>query len=826
MVSILAKNTKILCLAVLMITFAACINEKSDMQLQFNLPENWHLFSDAFEDSIPASVPGNVYLDMYEAGIIPDPFFSDNADSLRKYSTVDFRYSLWFDAPKINTRHLDLQFLGVDTRSDVILNGDTLGETNNMFRSYRFPVREKLRMGKNHLEIIIHSPDDVAAKRAATDSLNLPDDRAYLRKAPFQSGWDWSPDLPGCGVWKPVHFLSWNDALTEHASIQTIACNSTSADMELLVYMQVDKPGKYTFKLSGDNVDLIEKRTLHEGNQSLRFPFSIKNPQRWYPNGMGEAHLYQSELEISNTTSIYRDSLSYGVRTIELRRKADSIGESFEFVVNGKPVFARGANYVPQDVFLQRSDHQSLLEDAVHAGFNMLRVWGGGIYESDRFYALCDSLGIMVWQDFMFACTLYPGSDAFFANVKSEVNKQVKRLSGHPCLALWCGNNEVKNAWYDWGWQDVYGWSSEDSAAIWESNRRLFEDSIPAWIQQTGLHTDYLSSSPVWGWGHPESLTQGDNHYWGVWWGDEPFESYYEHTGRFMSEFGFQAYPNMNSIEKFTDPEDRKIESPVMKSHQKHPFGDERIQEFAAMYTGLSDDFEDYAMRTQMLQARGIANAIRWFRLSPRCAGSLYWQYNDSWPAISWSSRDYYGGLKALHYTAKRAHEQNMLFARQVGDSLCWYAISDADKDKLQLEVTWMDFNGNLLHHKACNISLKAGEPGVVEAAFAAGGADGCMAHAVLSQAGELLAYYTYWPEKPVNMKLSEPSVQIREVNVNGMVCLEISSDVFVPMLILESSKRLSDNAFSLIPGKHHVVRVTGGNLKKKDVRVWWYASE
>ncbi|MGM0624534.1 MAG: beta-mannosidase [Bacteroidota bacterium] len=818
------KNTKILHLTVVLLIFACCKHEKSDLQRQIDPGGNWYLFSDAFTDSIPASVPGNVYLDMQRAGIISRPYLSDNAKNLRKYSAYTYRYSLRFEKPEASLPQLGLLFEGIDTRADVLLNGDTLGKTNNMFRSWRFSVDNKLIDGKNHLEVIIHSPDSVAAKHAAADSLLLPQQRAYLRKAPFQSGWDWAPALPGAGIWKPVHLETYADARIEHAAVHTLKCDSTKADMLLRVRMLVETPGKYQVRLSGEGISLEKNQDLEKGSNTVMLPFQIDNPNLWFPNGMGKPVLYNASLKISNSAYSYHDSLRFGVRSIELRRKKDSIGESFGFYVNNRPVFARGANYVPQDVFLQRSNHQALLSDAVHAGFNLLRVWGGGIYESDRFYAICDSLGIMVWQDFMFACTLYPGDDNFFANVKAEVTEQTVRLSGHPCLALWCGNNEVKNAWFDWGWQDVYGWNKKDSAAIWDANRRLFEDSIPKWLHKSGAQEDYLSSSPVWGWGHPESLTEGDNHYWGVWWGDELFSSYYEHTGRFMSEFGFQAYPNISSIEKFTAPEDRRTESKIMQAHQKHPFGEERIREFADIYTGAGDSFEDYAMRTQMLQARGISDAIRWFRISPRCAGSLYWQFNDAWPAISWSSRDYYGGLKALHYTAKRAHQENMLFAREFRDTLIWYAISDKDKKNLSLDVCWIDFNGDVLYNKTFDINLKAGKRFMVEDTFAAVATESCIAHAVLSQGGEPLAYYTYWPEKAVTMDLPEANVQIREVERNAGTRLEITTDVFIPMLILESRLRLSDNAFSLLPGETHYIYAEGNNsLTKDDVRVWWY---
>ena len=313
---------------------------------------------------------------------------------------------------------------------------------------------------------------------------------------------------------------------------------------------------------------------------------------------------------------------------------------------------------------------------------NMLRIWGGGIYEDDRFYALCDSLGIMIWQDFMFACALYPGDDVFSENVTEEVRQQTDRLRGHACMALWCGNNEVSNAWFDWGWQSVFNWAPEDSAKIWDQNARLFEQAIPGILTESGVETDYLPSSPVWGWGHEESFTEGDNHYWGVWWGEEPFESYREHTGRFMSEFGFQSWPTDKTLEKMHQGEPLKVESEIMKAHQRHSFGDRLIREYMEAYLGPAENPRDFAAKSQQLQAYGIGESIRWFRIQDKCAGSLYWQLNDCWPSVSWSSLDYYGEWKALHYAAKDAYAPFMLYA--VGDEygLKAYLVSDSPESQ------------------------------------------------------------------------------------------------------------------------------------------------
>jgi len=685
----------------------SCSQSEKPLFESIPLSENWTFQSENMENSLSAKVPGNYVMDLVGHNQIPHPYLKANVSDLQT-GREDVIYRCEFDKPTMDFPYQELAFDGIDTYAEIHLNGKHLGSTNNMHRQYRFPM-DNLKDKNNQLEVILSAPLNVLDSLVSHSSLILPEEFAHMRKAAFQFGWDWAPETPSLGIWRDVRIESYDDFRLINAWVETVELSESKSDMLLVVKLDAKNKCKLRIDFNSDDFDFKSQTfDLTTGEQVLHIPFHINNPNLWYPNGMGNPFLYQATLKMETPNGRFQKQVNFGVRTIELRREKDSIGESFQFVVNGIPVFAKGANYVPQDAFLTESNHKKLLKSCVDANFNMLRVWGGGIYEDNRFYDLCDSLGLMVWQDFMFACALYPGDTAFLDNVKIEVEQQIDRLRGYASMALWCGNNEVKNAWFDWGWQSVFNWTAEDSIQIWNQNAYLFNEMIPEILLESGVETDYLPSSPVWGWGHDESLTEGDNHYWGVWWGEEPFESYREHTGRFMSEFGFQAWPTKSSLDKFHQGEPVEIESEIMKAHQRHPFGDRLIREYMHRYFGKIEDAQEFAEMSQTLQAFGIGEAIRWFRTQERCSGSLYWQLNDCWPAISWSSIDYYGEWKALHFAVKDAYAPYMLYAVEEDGELMAYLVADAPESKqVELSMKFLNQKNEVLKsiHKTFNSS-------------------------------------------------------------------------------------------------------------------------
>ena len=598
------KKAKILLpLVALLVLVGSCNkNVSKSVQLdswQFNYNGQW----------LPATVPGCTHTDLMANGIIPDPFYGTNEDSVQwvgeqiwKYRTVITR-DMWE-----GFEHCELVLEGA-TYCDVWIEGVVSGThfqrhvlmCNNMFRKYRVCLFDVLMEGNmlpdmddsTLLEITfypieINNEDHFATEVCDEDGYpwpdmdyDLPDHRAMSRMPPYMLGWDWGPKLSTVGI-------------------------LGSARLECY------------------NGDRKEETT--------------PTPRSW---------------------------------NVELRQEKDSIGQSFTFYKNGKPFFAKGANWIPCHSFpiltpAMKERYRYLLTSAKEAHFNMLRVWGGGIYEPDFFYELCDSLGIMVWQDFNFSCALYPSDSDFLTNVRTEAEQQVRRIAQHPCVVVWCGNNEVKNGWEDWGWQQQYNWTSEQTALLQHGIDTLFgENGILAQAvkQYDPLHRAYITSSPLYGWGHPECVTHGDSHYWGVWWGDEPFEKYREKTGRFMSEYGFQGYPDYSTVCRFCPEGERTIDSPTMKKHQKHGRGLQIIDRAMMQYYGVSSkslSLEDFCYVSQLLQAWGMGYGILQHRLrQPHCMGTLYWQLDDCWPVASWSSIDFYGNWKALHYRARDLYDEN-----------------------------------------------------------------------------------------------------------------------------------------------------------------------
>jgi beta-mannosidase len=522
-----------------------------------------------------------------------------------------------------------------------------------------------------------------------------------------------------------------------------------------------------------------------------------------------------------------------GLRTIELVQEEDQSGRSFYFRVNGLPVFVKGANYIPQDNFVPRvgdSVYRALLSDAKDAGMNMLRVWGGGIYENDIFYDLCDEMGIMVWQDFMFACSMYPGDRGFLDNVKVEAIQNITRLRHHPSLALWCGNNEIDEGWKNWGWQKQYSYSKEDSATVYDAYREIFERILPESVNKYDPGRFYIPTSPLYGWGRKESMSHGDNHYWGVWWGKEPFEVYEKKVGRFASEYGFQGFPDLSTINRFTTPEERVLGSPVMKVHEKHPVGFETIDEYMRRDYRKPKDFESYVMVSQLLQAEGMKIAITAHRRAmPRCMGTLYWQLNDCWPVISWSSRDYYGKKKALHYWLKDLYAP-ILISPVIEDGRARiYVVSDLLKDeKGIIEIRLLGFDGKAIMEKRFNVNIPSGSSTVVFDTLRNSLLDGIDSlSAVLSvnlKCGNgTSARNNLYFARIKELKLGLPDIKMRATGIGEGFRITVTSDKLAKNLFFSSNSEgsFSDNYFDLLPGeKKEIIFHMAPSFKGKSLQL------
>ncbi len=617
--------------------------------------------------SYPASVPGCVHLDLLAADAIPDPFYRDNEKQLMWIGESDWLYSRSFeiDSSLFEFDRIELECEGLDTLATVRVNGQVVLQTDNMYRQWSADLRNVLQSGANTIEVEFASAVRYITARYAEHpirdgggSTRLPGN-SWIRKQPCNFGWDWGPICVTAGIWRPIRIRAWNSA-----RIATVAITQQHQDGKVQLVTRTtltdhSDPADLSLALSlslyGSEV-ATATGTLEDGAGELSI--TVDNPRLWWPNGLGDQPLYDLTVNLLSTNGLVIDSWQkrIGLRTLELVQEPDEWGHSFHFRCNGTDFFAKGANWIPNDVFqprLTREDYADRLISATQAHMNMIRVWGGGLYEDAAFYELCDELGLCVWQDFMFACSAYPAFDAdFMQNVRAEVADNVTRLRHHACLAIWCGNNELEQLSYV-GEDSSQQMSRADYSA-------LFDELIPSVLQQLDPQHPYVPSSehtpPQFGdrWGNSGDSACGDAHLWQVWHGRQPFEWYRKSFHRFCSEFGFQSFPEPRSIASFTLPEERNVTSYVMELHQRSGSGNRLIIDYMLSWYRLPNGFENTVWLSQIQQGLAIKYAVEhWRRQRPRCMGALYWQLNDCWPVASWSSLDSFGRWKALHYMAR-----------------------------------------------------------------------------------------------------------------------------------------------------------------------------
>jgi beta-mannosidase len=799
----------------------------SELGLTFGLEEGWQFRRVGENEWFDASVPGCVHTDLLANGLIDDPFFGDNERNLQWIELEDWEYRTGFDLPADILGHdrVDLVFEGLDTYASVYLNDSLVLDADNMFRAWRIDCSGIMRERENELRVIFRSA--VRAVRDEWRSLpcELPGGpRVLARKAAYQYGWDWAPRFATCGIWRPVRLEAWSGARIDDIRIIQKRLSTMSADLEAVVEIESLRESNVSIALidgngieRGDGTLTSVRGKLNPGMNSVRLGFTIGEPRLWWPQGRGEQYLYDLIVELSADTGIV--DVAYertGIREVRLVTEPAGAGESFRFEVNGAPLFVKGANWVPLDAFpggIEQERYEAMIQNAVRANMNMLRVWGGGIYEDDLFYDLCDEQGILVWQDFMFACAMFPGNDAFLENVRAEAEGVVKRLRGHPSVVLWCGNNESEEGWRNWGWQRQYGYTPEDSARIRGDYEKLFHELLPRIVDELDGSRAYIPSSPRYGRADPKSLTEGDSHYWGVWHDGEPFELYEERVGRFMSEYGFQSFPSIGTIDGFTAPGDRRLDSDVMRAHQKHPRGNELIRTYMERAYHVPEDFESFVYVSQLLQAEGVGRAIEAHRrAAPRCMGSLYWQLNDCWPAASWSSVDYNGRWKALHYRVRRAFAPELVSVSQAGDTIDVHIVSDGVFPAgWELMLSLVDFRGEVVWEERWPVRVDLCRETPYRRILSADIMDGGIADRVVFSAelrdveGFVRSRALHYFVEPKLLPLERPRVEVTaEYAGAGSRTLLVTTDVLAKgvFLYLDGADALfSDNFFDILPG-------------------------
>jgi beta-mannosidase len=799
------------------------------------------------QDWHAAQVPGVVHTDLLRAGLIPEPFDQDNEFRLQWIGLTDWEYQSMFqvDANTLAHTHVDLIFQGLDTFADVYLNGQAILRTNNMFRRWRVSAKPSLVAGDNTLRIVFHSPVKYMLAYAKSLPFLLPSistnnfgneeniaTAPYTRKAPYQYGWDWGPRFLTEGIWQPIQLESWDSlridnfhihqrkVTAEAASLEAeIAVETSQATTAVISYAHSELPGRQ----STDGSQTVQ---LDPGMNHVSFAFRIAAPKRWYPVGYGAQDRYRFSAAIRlGHEAAARAELTTGLRSVELRRQVDPWGKSFEFVVNGIAVFAKGANVIPFDSFPNRvtpEAHGRILQAARDAHMNMVREWGGGYYESDDFYDICDELGILVWQEFMFGGDMVPGDVAFQENVRQEAMDQIKRLRDHPSIVLWCGNNEIETGWYHWGDRQEFkqSISPETRDRVWQDYIIMFADILKSAVTELADPTPYWPSSSSANFEEiPDNQHNGDMHYWAVWHQQAPAEDYTRQRPRFMTEFGFQSFPEMRTIRTFAKPQDLDIRSTVMQAHQKNKGGNERILSYMLREYRQPKDFPSFVYLSQVQQAEIIkigAEHLR--RQRPRTMGSLYWQLNDCWPVASWASIDYYGRWKALHYYARRFYDDVLISPFLHDDKVDVYVVSD----KLQplsgnIHAQLLDFAGKVSLDQNKGVSIPAQSSGLyfsIEKAELSGKADLRQSFLIveLEVGGKIVSRNLVFFDVMHNLELPKTrNIESSFSKTSLGYSLKLQSDKLARNVALsfgELEVQLSDNYFDLLPGHPEVLDV------------------
>lgn len=792
-----------------------------------SLNDHWK-FSECFSTDLhPAKVPGNIFTDLLFNNLISDPFYGTVEHDVQWVSQKDWKYSLSFipDEEMLGKEQIILCFDGLDTRADVYLNGKCVARSSNMFIPLRINVSDQILRETNTIEVIFYSPVNFTDSLWKNYPVRLPDhQRVMLRKAGYHFGWDWGPALPGCGIRKPVYLEGFNTAIIDHIQLTSRpAINDTAiVDFNITIYTLHSGSIRLGIDIPGSPISHeVHELLTEEGKHTFSYVFKIPGAKLWWPNGWGEQNLYTAQCRIYNENDHLLDQKNqqFGIREIKLIQEPDQYGRSFYFTVNDQPVFIKGANYIPADFFAERTSEETyefLIKNAAEDHLNMLRVWGGGIYENDVFYELCDQYGILVWQDFMFACAMYPFDSLFLESVKLEAQAQIVRLRNHPCIALWCGNNESDEGWHNWGWQKAFGLNSEDSLKIYNGYQLLFEDLLPRLVNELDSTRPYHPSSPATGWGRPEAYVQEDVHYWGVWWGMRPFETYISHTGRFVSEYGFQALPGIATLRQIGVSEKNGLTDQILKSHQKHPRGFETIDHYMGLYASVPEKLTDYIYISHYIQTFGISTAIEAHRRSmPYCMGTLYWQYNDCWPVVSWSGIDYYGRKKALQYHIRKLYQPVIVSIVESNGKLHFWGISDnIQPEKPLLKISCMDFSGKKLWSKKIHFKLEPGNSikiAEIDTKKYTNQSSKIFITASIYDKNILLAEKIYYPAYPKDQILPDCRVSIQCSDIENEFCLKVSAPYlcrFVELSYENNTDMFEDNYFELLPGRPHEVKI------------------
>ena len=785
----------------------SCKNE--NLPTKITLLENWEFKGVDTLEWQTASVPGTIFSDLMDQKMIENPFVKTNEDSVQWVSKKNWEYKTTFylSTKQLEKKNIELHFEGLDTYATIYLNDSIIFKVNNAFKKYIIDIKKSAK-AKNNVRVVFENFNDIELEKETEIWYQLPvKNRVFTRKAQFQYGWDWGPSLNSCGIWKDVYLKTWDDAIISDIYIKQDSLTAIKAVLsaDITIESEVEKFVELETWIYSKKI--ITGIHLKKGENKLTIPIKIDNPKLWWTHNLGNPYLYRFDFKLFlKNKLIDQKIIKKGIRTIKLVAQKDSIGQSFYFELNGKPVYAKGSNLIPMHSFQHKVTNQhyeKLLSDVVTSNMNMLRVWGGGIYENDVFYDLCDEKGILVWQDFMFACAMYPGDKVFLKNVSEEAEYQVKRLRNHTSIALWCGNNENSEAWKRWGWQNNR--EKKEKNEIWGNYLTLFENILPSIVAKHS-HTDYWETSPKYGRGNPKYLLEGDAHDWWIWHDEKPFEHLLQKVPRFMSEFGFQSFPSFETVKYINQKNEIDLKTEAIKSHQKHPKGFELMEKYMKRDYKIPTSDEDYVYVSQLLQAKGIVMGIEaQRRAKPYNMGTLYWQLNDCWPAITWSGIDYFGNWKALQYKVKNAFENVLISSIIEENNVKTYIINDTFqtiKGTLQLKI--IDFYGNEIWSDVKEIeSTENSSQEFYQFPIAKIDKKSTL---LITKFNNQTSYFYF--VKPKELKLPKSNIQQKIVKTDKGFSITIESTVLLKdvFLFTKDKGHFSDNFFDVLPNQTKTV--------------------
>ena len=770
---------------------------------------------------VHAKIPGDIYLDLLNAGLINDPFYGDNELSLDWIANCNWEYETVFTYEDIS-RFTHLVFDGLDTIADIYLNGSLLGQSENMFLRYSFPVKKLVHHGNNILKVKFYSAIQKASELSSCirqlPSARHPN-RVFIRKAQYSFGWDWGPAFPGVGIWKNVYLQKDSQVKIISVGFETTSIDNDSAYFKVSVCYQNPLPAHFNIKikLSGHNQEITDEFVAHGVNVSAR-KLQLAHPKLWWPHNLGDPNLYDLEISVFDKKGqqVELFNQKVGIRKVELRLKEDG-QECFKFLINDCPLFLKGANWIPGDSFLPRvgkKKYSELITAARNANMNILRVWGGGIYEDDYFYELCDREGIMVWQDFMFACATYPEDEHFIANVKNEISQNVNRLKYHPSISIWCGNNETEWIWH----QDNCGPLSEMPGF------ELFHTLIPDWLKTLDPTRPYWPSSPFGDENDPNSEQSGNRHLWDIWSNWVDYSQVVNDKSLFVSEFGFQAPAMYETFKTVLSEKALKPQSALFEFHNKQDEGPERLFRFLSGHLPVVTDIKSFIYLTQLNQGLALKKCIEHWRFRwPETSGSIIWQLNDCWPVSSWSLIDSELRRKHAYFFSKHSF-QNIL----VG-----FTSQDESVKALVLNDSCDDFNGYLEFyewsfdtHKSTEVSkslvtINAGSKKGFEIFLIEETANKCVIIVLSDKQGKIIARNWFSLKKWKHITLPKPLFSLEYLSSKKLKIIASSGLFFIK---LEHYELEFDNLPEImLAGEEFEIDLAKGELntiKMKDIQV------